>query len=113
MAKNTSLACLNRLEHEYALRADLDAAWSAHPVELSHHNGRLALVLEDPGGEVLDRLLGRPLGITEFLRIAIPLAGALSQLHACGLIHKDIKPANMLVDVASGAVRLTGFGVAS
>ncbi|HWS69924.1 MAG TPA: AAA family ATPase [Steroidobacteraceae bacterium] len=112
-AENSSLGCLTRLEHEYALRADLDSAWAAHPIELSRHRNRLALVLEDPGGAVLDRLLGRRLGITEFLRIAISLAGALRQAHARGLIHKDIKPANILVDVARGSVWLTGFGIAS
>ena len=73
----------------------------------------MALVLEDPGGEPLDRLLGRPLEISHFLRIAIPLAEALRQVHARGLIHKDIKPANILVDAASGSVWLTGFGIAS
>jgi predicted ATPase/signal transduction histidine kinase len=112
-SKEVSLASLKRLEHEYALRADLDAAWSAHPVELSHHNGRLALLLEDPGGTVLDRLLGRPLGITEFLRVAISIAKALGRVHARGLVHKDIKPANILVDVAGGGVWFTGFGIAS
>jgi serine/threonine protein kinase/tetratricopeptide (TPR) repeat protein len=112
-AENASLACLNRLEHEYTLRADLDAAWAAHPIELSRHRNRLALVLEDPGGTVLDRLLGQPLGTAEFLRIGISLAWALRQVHARGLIHKDIKPANILVDVASGRVWLTGFGIAS
>jgi predicted ATPase/signal transduction histidine kinase len=111
--ENGSLAGRTRLEHEYALRADLDAVWAAHPTELSQHRDRPALVLEDPGGEPLDRLLGRPLGITEFLRITIPLASALRQMHARGLIHKDIKPANILVDVASGGVWLTGFGIAS
>ena len=112
-AENASLACLNRLEHEYALRADLDAAWAAHPIEISRHHNRLALLLEDPGGVVLDRLLSQPLGITQFLRIGISLVWALRQVHARGLIHKDIKPANVLVDVASGAVWLTGFGIAS
>src|ERR1700685_1964045 len=112
-AENASLACLKRLEHEYALRADLHGAWAAQPIELSRHGNRLALVLGDPGGAVLDRLLGRPLGITEFLRIAISLAWALHRMHARGLIHKDIKPPNILVDVASGGVWLTGFGIAS
>jgi predicted ATPase/signal transduction histidine kinase len=112
-AENASLACLNRLEHECTLRADLDAAWAAQPIELCRRRNRSALVLEDPGGAVLDRLLGRPLGVMEFLRIGISLAWALRQAHARGLIHKDIKPANILVDVASGAVWLTGFGIAS
>jgi serine/threonine protein kinase len=70
-------------------------------------------VLEDPGGAPLDRLLGQPLDVSHFLRIAIPLAGALRRVHARGLIHKDIKPANILVDAASGGVWLTGFGIAS
>jgi serine/threonine protein kinase len=112
-AENASAASINRLEHEYTLRADLDAAWAAQPIELSRHRNRSALVLEDPGGVVLDRLHGQPLGITEFLRIATALAWALGQVHARGLIHKDIKPANILVDMASGGVWLTGFGIAS
>src|SRR6202043_3427249 len=66
-----------------------------------------------PGGVPLDRLLGRPLDVSHFLRIAIPLAGALRHLHERGLIHKDIKPANILVDADSGGVWLTGFGIAS
>jgi len=112
-AEETSLGCVERLEHEYALKAELDADWAARPVALTHYNGRLTLVLEDPGGAPVDRLLGRPLDVSHFLRIAIPLVGALRQVHKRGLIHKDIKPANILVDAASGGVWLTGFGIAS
>src|SRR6202022_2916657 len=109
----TSLGCVARLEHEYALKAELDAGWAARPVALTHSNDRMALVLEDPGGGPVDRLLGRPLDVSHFLRIAIPLAAALRHVHERGLIHKDIKPANILVDAASGGVWLTGFGIAS
>jgi PAS domain S-box-containing protein len=112
-AEETSLGCVARLQHEYALRAELDADWAARPVALTHYNDRLTLVLEDPGGAPLDRLLGRPLDLSHFLRIAIPLAAALRQVHERGLIHKDIKPANFMVDAASGGVWLTGFGIAS
>jgi len=108
-----SASGIARLEHEFTLRADLDAAWAARPIALSRHHKRPALVLEDPGGVVLDRLLGRPLGITAFLGIAIALAAALRQVHARGLIHKDMRPANVLVDAASGRVWLTGFGISS
>jgi PAS domain S-box-containing protein len=112
-AEETSFGCVERLEHEYALKAELDADWAARPVALTHYNGRMTLVLEDPGGAPLDRLLGRPLDVSHFLRIAIPLAVTLRQMHERGLIHKDIKPANILVDGASGGVWLTGFGIAS
>ena len=112
-AGEASLSAVKRLEHEYALKAELDADWSVRPVALTHYNRGMALVLEDPGGEPLDRLLGRPLEVSHFLRIAIPLVGALRRVHERGLIHRDIKPANILVDAARGGVWLTGFGIAS
>ena len=78
--------------------------------------GRTVLILKDPGGEPLDQILerekGQPLDLTRFLRIAIGLASALGQVHRQGLIHKDIKPGNVLVDEA-GNVWLIGFGIAS
>ena len=49
---------------------------------------------------------------TWLLRIAVNLAKVVGHVHRCGLIHKDIKPANVLVD-GNGNVRLTGFGIAS
>jgi PAS domain S-box-containing protein len=104
---------LARLEHEYALRNELDAAWAARPLALANEHGRTTLLLQDPGGEPLARLLGRSMDAAAFLRIAVGLAAALGRLHERGLIHKDLKPANVLVDGASGQVWLTGFGVAS
>jgi serine/threonine protein kinase len=106
-------AIVKRVEHEYALRAELDPAWAVHPLELRYESGRVLLVLADSGGEPLERLLGRPMEVTEFLRIAVPLAVAVGRLHARGLMHKDLKPANILVDTANGGVWLTGFGIAS
>lgn len=103
-AEETSLDSVERLQHEHALKAELDTDWAARPIALTHYNGRTALVLEDPGGSPLDRLLGRPLEVSHFLRIAIPLAGALRRMHERGLVHKDIKPANILFDAASGGV---------
>jgi predicted ATPase/signal transduction histidine kinase len=104
---------IKRLEHEYALRTELEPAWAISPLALVRDKGRTVLVLEDPGGEPLDRLLERRLELTQFLRITIALAGALAGLQERGIVHKDIKPANVMVDAASGKVWLTGFGIAS
>ena len=105
-------ALIKRLEHEYALASDLESDWAARPLGLFYDNGSATLVLEDAGGEPLDRLLGKRLDLTQFLPLAISLTMAVGEVHRRGLIHKDIKPANVLVD-AGGNVRLTGFGIAS
>ena len=112
-AEHPAPKLLRRLEHEYALSAELDAAWAVRPIQLTRNRGRSTLILEDPGGEPLDRLLGAPIELGQFLRIAIGLSAALRQLHGLGFIHKDIKPANALVDPKTGHVRLMGFGIAS
>jgi serine/threonine protein kinase len=106
-------ASLRRLEHEYALRAELDPAWAVRPLALVQDQGRSVLVLADPGGEPLTRLLGRPLAVPQGLRVATGLAVALGQLHGRGLIHKDVKPAHVFVNEATGQVWLMGFGIAS
>jgi PAS domain S-box-containing protein len=103
---------LKRLENEFAFANELDSAWAARPLELLHHNGNAALILEDPGGYPLDSCLGTAFEITAFLRIAVSLAEAIRQIHFRGLIHKDIKPANLFVD-ETHVVRVTGFGIAS
>jgi serine/threonine protein kinase len=71
------------------------------------------LVLEDAGGEPLDRFLGQPMELSRFLRFGVCLAAALGKLHQRGLIHKDIKPANILVNSVTGQCWLMGFGIAS
>jgi serine/threonine protein kinase len=113
ISEHPNPAILERLEHEYALRDELDSDWAARPLALVRREGRTKLILEDPGGEPLDRFLGQPMELSRFLRFAVGLATALGKLHQHGLMHKDIKPANILVNSASGAVWLTGFGLAS
>ncbi|WP_217469211.1 hypothetical protein, partial [Paraburkholderia ultramafica] len=53
-------ASLDRLAHEFALKDELNGAWAVRPLELLREDGRTLLVLEDPGGEPLARLLGAP-----------------------------------------------------
>src|SRR5499427_7718120 len=104
---------LDRLAHEYELKDELDGAWAVRPLDLVRDAGRTVLVLDDVGGEPLDRLLGAPMEVGRFLHLGGAIAEALGKLHQRGLVHKDIKPANILVNGAPGEVRLTGFGIAS
>ena len=111
-SEQPTLTILDRLAHEYSFKDELDGTWAVRPLELVRDRGQTVLVLEDPGGELLGGLLGAPMEVGRFLRLAVGVAAALGKVHQRGLIHKDIKPANILVDTASGEVRLTGFGIA-
>ena len=104
---------LKRLEHEYSLREKLDPKRVARPIAMTRHWDRTVLVLEDPGGSPLDELLGQPLEVAFSLRLAISLSRAIEHLHQRDIIHKDIKPANVLVNPVTGRCWLTGFGIAS
>ncbi|WP_369719617.1 AAA family ATPase [Bradyrhizobium sp. LLZ17] len=112
-AEHSTPQCLDRLAHEFALKDELDSSWAAKPLELVQDRSRSILVLEDPGGEPLSWLIGTPMETGSFLRIAIQIAATLSKVHQRGLVHKDIKPANILVSQSNGNVHLTGFGFAS
>ena len=104
---------LRRLENEHSLKEELDPAWSARPMALARYVDRTVLTLEDPGGVPLDQSLGRPLDPGFSLRLAINLFNAIGHLHRRGIVHKDIKPANLLANSATGQVWLMGFGIAS
>ncbi len=105
-------ATLMRLEHEHGLASELDPDCTAKPLALERYGARTVLVLTDPGGQPLSGIVGNPLGPMPFLHLAISITASLHKVHSQGLIHKDIKPANILVD-AAGHVRLTGFGLAT
>jgi PAS domain S-box-containing protein len=104
---------VKRLQVAYALRDELDPPWAVRPIEFANHRDRRVLVMEDPGGVPLDQLLGQPLDLAFSLHIGISLSSAIGQLHRRGIIHKDIKPAHVLVTPDTGQCSLMGFGISS
>src|SRR5260370_9993300 len=79
VAERPASASRKRLEHDYALAADLDPKWAARPLALARHNRNAAPVLDDLGNQPLDLILSRPLEPTRFLHLAISLARAPGQ----------------------------------
>src|SRR5271165_5522589 len=62
-AEHPPPASYDRLAHEFGLKDELYGEWAVLPLDLVRESGRTVLVLEDPGGEPLDRLLGSPMEI--------------------------------------------------
>ena len=99
---------IERLERTYALRETLCAAAVPRLLGLDQEGDLQALLFEDPGGNLLAALLGQPWELTQFLRVAAGTAAALGGLHRQGLIHGNVNPANILVNLSSGRAWLVG-----
>ncbi|MEZ4221573.1 MAG: AAA family ATPase [Polyangiaceae bacterium] len=104
---------LARLRHEHALMRDLELPGIARAVALERYGNGLALVMQDAGGESLDKILrARRLSLREALDLGKSLAGTLADLHRRQVVHKDIKPHNVLIG-ADGSIVLIDFGIAT
>jgi predicted ATPase/signal transduction histidine kinase len=106
-------ANLERFKHELNLKPTLRGLPAVQPLAISTLNGYPALELEDSVGEPLERLVGAPLSVDDFLPLAISVAAAIADIHACGLIHKDLNPGSILFDPQTRRVKIDNFGVAS
>src|SRR3981189_1216201 len=67
---------IDRLAHEYGLKDGLGGPSAVRPLALVREHGRTLLLLEDPGGEPLERMLGRPIAVARVLDPAPGLSGA-------------------------------------
>ena len=63
------------------------------------------------GGDLNERLASGPMSWRDAVRIAIQIGEALQAVHCAGIVHRDVKPSNILIGT-DGAVKLTDFGVA-
>ncbi|WP_405872940.1 serine/threonine protein kinase [Streptomyces zaomyceticus] len=84
--------------------------------DVVEHEGRPALVMElVDGGSLADRLAAPDgaLSPRETARLGLALLDALSAAHAHGVLHRDVKPANVLLEKGTGRAVLTDFGIAS
>jgi predicted ATPase/signal transduction histidine kinase len=106
-----------RLKHEAEVTATLDCQGIIRSIGWTpYHNGyteSVALVLEDFPGRDLTHALSLFQDIPRFLDLAIAITTTLGELHANHIIHKDIKPDNILYNHETNQARITDFGIAS
>ncbi len=113
-AEYPALEEITRLRQEYNIAHPLDCPGIVKAYSLEKYRNGFALILEDFGGQSLREVMAaQRFGVREVLRIAIVLAETLGELHKIPVIHKDIKPSNILINLETGEVKLTDFSIAS
>ncbi len=100
-----------RWEHGILQRLrDVRGVSRVHSCELIQD--RPVLILEEVEGESLLEAVGQRFAISSFLELAISMASALGEIHRRGIIHKDLKPSNIIITPA-GEARIIDFGSAT
>ncbi len=109
-----SLGDITRLRHEYQILENLHINTIIQPLGLETYKNGWALFLEDIGAIALSEwMLTHSLSMVKFLEVAIPLVDALSELHNHHIIHKDIKPQNIIINPLTETIQLIDFSIAS
>ncbi|MCU0543168.1 MAG: trifunctional serine/threonine-protein kinase/ATP-binding protein/sensor histidine kinase [Oscillatoriaceae cyanobacterium Prado104] len=109
-----TLEAIARFKHEYLVRQNLNHENTVKALSLESFDRRLALVLEDFGGISLEQLLQtEKLNTLVCLRVAIKIVKGLKYLHENQIIHKDIKPSNIIINTSTEQVKISDFGIAS
>jgi PAS domain S-box-containing protein len=109
-----SIRELAKISHEYEITKNLRPQGILRPYSLEKSENSLAIIFEDIGGQTLKMLLTlEKVSLKGFLKIAISLAETLEGLHRENIIHKDINPDHIIVNMQREEVKLWGFGNAT
>ncbi|MEP7323108.1 MAG: adenylate/guanylate cyclase domain-containing protein [Saprospiraceae bacterium] len=112
-SEDSKLSDILRLRHEYELIKKLDFEGMVRALAIKESYQGVAIVMEFfEGIDLMDYLNTHVIDLPDFLQISIQLASILAELHQRRIIHKDIKPANILINKTTRQIRLIDFGIA-
>lgn len=109
-----SFSELVQFRNQYAIAKNLNIPGIVQPMSLEPYANGYALVMEDIGGISLRHYIQTsPLTIAQFWPVALQIVDVLHQLYQQRVIHKDIKPANILIQPQTRQIKLIDFSIAS
>ncbi len=109
-----SQADLAKIKREYELTKDLSSDGVLQPLALLPFEENFALILEDFGGVALSTLIAsKKLDLLFCLQIAMKLTETLGKIHQQHIIHKDIKPSNIIINENAEQVKISDFSIAA
>jgi serine/threonine protein kinase len=114
-SKYPSPSDIARFKQEYEIIKSINLEGVIKTYDIISHAGAFALILEDFDGVSLKSILvkDKPFDIDSFLRIAPPICETLGELHKCDIIHRDIKPHNILINQSDSRIKITDFGIST
>ncbi|MDZ8050388.1 MAG: AAA family ATPase [Aulosira sp. ZfuVER01] len=105
---------LLQFRNQYAIAKNLDFPGVVRHYSLEPYGNSYVLVMEDFGGISLrEYTKTQPLEIGEFLAIAVQIVDILHKLHQHRVIHKDIKPDNIVINPQTKEIKIIDFSIAS
>ncbi|AFZ19145.1 hybrid sensor histidine kinase/response regulator [Allocoleopsis franciscana] len=113
-AEYPTIEQIARLRHEYKILQSLEIEGIVKPLSLERYKNGVALILSDFGGETLKKhFTSQKFELTHLFQIIIQLTSILEQLHHENIVHKDIKPYNILINPKTYQVKLIDFSISS
>jgi serine/threonine protein kinase len=106
---------LTSFKHEYNILEKVISPGIIRAVGLEKHKNSLAIIFDDIGGDSLSKLFQdiKSYSLTELLNIMLMSVKALGEVHNLKLVHKDIKPHNIILNKSNGVLKIIDFGNAS
>lgn len=109
---------LTRYRQEYQITRSLNQEGAIKAYSQQDYQRTLVILLEDFGGESLEQWMRQcsdfcPMPVSTFLRLAIELTDILGRIHAAHVIHKDVNPGNIVLNLETGVVKIIDFGIAT
>lgn len=104
---------VQRFKNAYQIAQKIKSSSLLKTLELKEEDGNLLLIFENFSGRPLDFFYQQGLELSFFIEVAINVTEALNNLHAEGVVHKDLRPKSILIDPDTGKVKITNLELAS